>query len=214
MFLRSLFGLETLIAEAAVNIHNRRGPSRTVLAKIHDAIDEAVVIFVLVDFRHFNSSRSGCSFSLITLYDSNGTNHIYNFAITIQTQTAAPKQAEQTATRKRTQARRHPEQATAARRAGDGEKCDPSRPAPSQPTSRAGRSMTASRTARGAIEQGGDDITRGERDARRDEKRDVEETGRQAGRGAGRKSHIRAMERMCMNSDSIDFLIEYIYIKL
>lgn len=52
------------------------------------------------------------------------------------------------------------------------------------------------------------------RDGQRDERRDGEETGRQAGRRTGRKSHIRAMERMCMNSDSIDFLIEYIYIKL
>lgn len=48
---------------------------------------------------------------------------------------AAHEQAEQIATKKRAQARRHPGQAAAARRAGDGEIGDPvavpSRPAPS-----------------------------------------------------------------------------------
>lgn len=53
MFLRSLFGLKATIAEAAVDVHNRRGPSRTVLADIHDTIDETVIIFVLIELRHF-----------------------------------------------------------------------------------------------------------------------------------------------------------------
>ena len=48
MGFRGLFSLEAVLVEAAVRIHNCRGPSRTILAEIHDAIDEAVVIFVLV----------------------------------------------------------------------------------------------------------------------------------------------------------------------
>ena len=53
MFLRSLFSLEALIAEAAVNVHDGRGPSRTFLANIDDAIDEAVIVLVLIELRHF-----------------------------------------------------------------------------------------------------------------------------------------------------------------
>lgn len=95
MLLRSLFGLEAVITEAAVDVHDGRGPSRALLADVHDAIDEAVIVFILVELRHFNSSRIGCSLSLITLYYSSGTNHIYNFANTLPTQIDPPtEQAE------------------------------------------------------------------------------------------------------------------------
>ena len=49
----SLFSLETLIAEAAVDVHDSRDSSRALLADMHDAIDETVIVFILVELRHF-----------------------------------------------------------------------------------------------------------------------------------------------------------------
>lgn len=57
-----------------------------------------------------------------------------------------------------------------------------SRPAPSHPTSKAGRLMTANRTTQGAIGQGGDDIIQGR-------------TGREARRGANRRAGRRTERR-------------------
>ena len=114
---------------------------------------------------------------MITLYYINGANHIYNFAITIPTQTAAPKQAEQTATRKRTQTRHSPSKQR--RQGGQAMTRKAPRPAPSRATRGAGRLMTASRMTRGAIGQGGDDILQGK-------------TGREARRGARRETRRRA----------------------
>ena len=95
---------------------------------------------------------------------------------------AAPKQAEQTVMRKRTQPRHPPEQATAARRTNDDEEGDPV-PSRSQPSDKQGWAIDDRKAERHGERLGRAAMTspRGERDEGRDERRgEKRDAGRQA----------------------------------